>query len=108
MLVGYYRGRELIYAASVRASIPPDFRRVLLPHFEKLRIPGCPFATLPDRTEGRWGEGLTTAKMAMCRWLDFFIVVRIEFLEWTPDNRSRHPRFAGIRSDKDARDVFRE
>jgi hypothetical protein len=35
-----------------------------------------------------------------------FIVVRIEFLEWTPENRLRHPRFAGIR--KDAREVTRE
>jgi hypothetical protein len=36
----------------------------------------------------------------MCRWLDPFIFVRIEFLEWTADNRLRHPRFAGIRSEK--------
>jgi ATP-dependent DNA ligase len=35
----------------------------------------------------------------MCRWLDPFIVVRVEFLEWTANNRLRHPRFAGIRSD---------
>ena len=27
---------------------------------------------------------------------------------WTADNRLRHPRFAGIRSDKDAREVTRE
>jgi ATP-dependent DNA ligase len=46
--------------------------------------------------------------MALCRWLNPFIVARIEFLEWTPDNRLRHPRFAGIRSDKDAYDVMRE
>jgi len=46
--------------------------------------------------------------MVMCRWLEPFIVVRIEFLEWTPDNRLRHPRFAAIRSDKDAREVTRE
>jgi hypothetical protein len=26
-------------------------------------------------------------------------------LEWTPDNRLRHPRFVGVRSDKDARHV---
>ena len=37
-----------------------------------------------------------------------FIVARIEFLEWTLDNRLRHPRFAGIRNDKDAREVVRE
>jgi bifunctional non-homologous end joining protein LigD len=46
--------------------------------------------------------------MAACRWLEPFIVVRIDFLEWTPENRLRHQRFAGIRSDKDAREVLRE
>ena len=102
LLVGYYEGRHLMYAASVRAGIPPEFRRVLLPHLEGLRISRCPFANLPERTEGRWGEGLTGAKMALCRWLHPFVVVRVEFLEWTPENRLRHPRLAGIRSDRDA------
>jgi DNA ligase D-like protein (predicted ligase) len=108
LLVGYYNGRHLIYAGSVRASIPTEFRRVLPPHLEALRISQCPFVNLPERTEGRWGEGLTAAKMAPCCWLHPFIVVRIEFLEWTPENRLRHPRFAGIRSDKEGRDVVRE
>jgi bifunctional non-homologous end joining protein LigD len=58
ILVGYYEDRKLMYAASVRAGIPSEFRHVLAPHFEKLRIPRCKFANLPDRTEGRWGEGL--------------------------------------------------
>jgi ATP-dependent DNA ligase len=97
-----------MYAASVRAGIPSDFRQVLVLHFERLRIPRCPFANLPERTEGRWAEGLTAAKMVMCRWLEPFLVARIEFLEWTPDNRLRHARFVGIRADKDAREVVRE
>ena len=97
-----------MYAASVRAGIPAQYRGVLLAHFDALRIQHCPFSNLPDRGEGRWGEGLTVAKMALCRWLKPLIVARIEFLEWTPDNLLRHPRFAGIRSDKDARDVMRE
>jgi bifunctional non-homologous end joining protein LigD len=108
ILVGYYKGRDLIYAGSIRAGIPPEYRRGLVPHLEQLRKQRCPFVNLPDRGEGRWGEGITAAKMAMCRWLDPFIVVRIEFLEWTADNRLRHPRFAGIRSDKDFREVRRE
>jgi ATP-dependent DNA ligase len=108
LLVGYYHGRDLIYAASVRAGIPSEFRRVVVAHFEALRISRCPFANLPDRGEGRWSEGLTAAKMVACCWLHPFIVARIEFLEWTPDNRLRHPRFDGIRSDKDVRDVVRE
>jgi bifunctional non-homologous end joining protein LigD len=91
----------------VRAGIPSALRAVLAPHFEKL-LSRCPFANLPDCTEGRWGEGLTAAKMALCYWLRPFIVARIEFLEWTPENRLRHPRFAGFRSDKDARGVVRK
>src|SRR5262249_24970888 len=108
LLVGYYAGRDLMYAASERAGIPLEFRRVLLAHLEGLRVSRCPFANLPDSTEGRWGEGLTAAKMAACCWLHPFIVAGIEFLEWTPENRLRHPRFAGIRSDVAARDVVRE
>ena len=108
LLVGYYEGHKLMYAASVRAGIPAQYRGVLLTHLDELRIRGCPFANLPDRGEGRWGEGLTVAKMALCRWLNPFIVARIEFLEWTPDNRLRHPRFTGIRSDKEAREVRHE
>ena len=96
LLVGYYTGRDLRYAGSVRAGLPSEFRRVLLPHFEQLQIVRCPFVNLPDRAEGRWGEGLTAAKMGACRWLHPLLVARIEFLEWTPENRLRHPRFSGI------------
>jgi ATP dependent DNA ligase C terminal region len=98
----------LSIAGRVRAGLTARSRHALLPHFEELRVPRCPFGNLPERTEGHWGEGLTAAKMDRCRWLDPFLVVRIEFLEWTPENRLRHPRFAGIRSDKDARDVMRD
>jgi hypothetical protein len=81
ILVRYYNGHDLTYAASVRAGISAELRRAVLPRFEKLRIPRCPFSNLPDLTEGRWGEGLTVAKMEKCHWLDPFIVARIEFLE---------------------------
>jgi bifunctional non-homologous end joining protein LigD len=97
-----------MYAARVRAGLSTNVRRVLLPFLVELQTPRCPFVNLPDRTEGRWGEGLTAAKMRACRWLEPFLVARIEFLEWTPENRLRHARFTGIRSDKDARDVVRE
>jgi ATP-dependent DNA ligase len=80
----------------------------LVPPFDELRVTRCPLINLPDRGEGHWGEGLTAAKMAACGWLEPLIVARIEFLEWTPDSRLRHPLFAGIRSDKSACEVIRE
>jgi bifunctional non-homologous end joining protein LigD len=74
LLVGYYDGRNLMYAASVRAGIPSEFRRVLVRHFEALRISRCRFTNLPESNGGRWAEGLTAAKMDMCCWLQPFIV----------------------------------
>jgi ATP-dependent DNA ligase len=108
ILVGYYEGRVFVYAGRIRAGLTATSRQVLRPHFDELQIPRCPFVNLPERNEGHWGEGLTAAKMTMCRWLDPFLVARIEFLEWTPEGRLRHARFAGIRSDKDAREVTRD
>ena len=68
----------------------------------------CPFANLPETKSGRWGAGLTKAKMADCRWLKPVLVGQFEFLEWTGDNHLRHSRFIALRDDKEARDVRRE
>ncbi|MBV9498629.1 MAG: non-homologous end-joining DNA ligase [Acidobacteriaceae bacterium] len=108
ILVGYYEDGDLIYAGRVRAGFTATSRRFLLGHFEELQITQCPFKNLPERSEGHWGEGITPAKMDMCRWLRPFVVTRIEFLEWTPESRLRHARFSGIRGDKDAREVTRD
>lgn len=105
ILVGYFQDGDFMYAGRVRARLAMPSRSFLLPHFEELQVARCPFSNLPERSEGHWGEGLTAAKMEMYRWLSPFLVARIAFLEWTPDRRLRHPRFEGIRSDKDARDV---
>jgi bifunctional non-homologous end joining protein LigD len=55
ILVGYYEGRDLRYAASVRAGFSPEFRRVLLPHFEELRVARCPFAKSAGSGRGALG-----------------------------------------------------
>ena len=36
------------------------------------------------------------------------IVVQVSFIEWTGNNKLRHPRLIGVRFDKTARDVVRE
>jgi bifunctional non-homologous end joining protein LigD len=107
-LIGYYEGRYLIYAGRVRAGLVAESRRALLAHFAELRIERCPFRNLPERTKGRWGEGLTAEDMEKCRWLAPRLVAAVEFLEWTPELRLRHPRFVGLRTDKDPNEVVRE
>ena len=41
-------------------------------------------------------------------WVRPELVVQIGFSEWTRDGMLRHPRFVGVRTDKDADDVVRE
>lgn len=101
LLVGYYEGRNFMYAGRIRAGLVADSRRTLLSHFAGLSIERCPFSNLPERTKGRWGEGLTAEDMDKCRWLAPLLVAAVEFLEWTPQLRLRHPRFVGLRTDKD-------
>jgi hypothetical protein len=38
---------------------------------------GMPFANLPEKKARRWGEGLTVAKMAECRWLKPLLVGQV-------------------------------
>jgi bifunctional non-homologous end joining protein LigD len=107
-LVGYYEGKNLLYAAKVRNGFVPATRRALLDRFRGLERPAGPFQNLPETEKGRWGEGLTEEDMEKCRWLQPRLVAAIEFLEWTPEKHLRHPRFVGLRDDEKADLVGRE
>src|SRR5579872_7007175 len=108
LVVGYYEGRKLMYAARVRAGLVPASRRHLYERFKPLIVRTCPFVNLPESTPGRWGQGLTAAKMKDCIWVKPKLVANFEFLEWTDSNHVRHIRFVGLRTDKDPLDVVRE
>lgn len=108
LILGYYEGDRLIYAARTRNGFTPVVREQLFGRFRTLQIAECPFANLPEKRSGRWGTGLTAAKMKECRWLKPLLVAQIEFVEWTADNHLRHPKFVALRDDIDARQVRRE
>jgi bifunctional non-homologous end joining protein LigD len=108
LILGYYDGDRLIYVARTRNGFTPASRDKLFKQLRGLEIVKCPFANLPEAKSGRWGVGLTAAKMEKCRWLRPALVAQFEFLEWTPDNHLRHALFLGMREDKKARDVRRE
>lgn len=84
------------------ASLQPC-REQLHQRFQGLETPDCPFANLPEPRAGRWGEGLTAAKMKNCRWLKPALVGQFEFVEWTPDKHLRHSRFVALCKDSKPR-----
>lgn len=108
LVIGYYDGPNLIYAARTRNGFTPASRVELFKKLKPLEIAECPFANLPEKKAGRWGAGLTAAKMAECRWLKPVTVGQFEFVERTSDQHLRHSRFIALRDDKKAVDVRRE
>lgn len=108
LVVGFYSGGALMYAARVRAGLVPATRRELQQRLKPLIVAECPFANLPELTSGRWGQGLTAAKMQKCIWAKPKLVANFEFLEWTGTNHVRHIKFVGLRTDKNPRQVVRE
>jgi len=108
LVFGYYEGKELLFAAKTRNGFTPPLREALMRKFNGLEQVDCPFYNLPEKREGRWGQGITAAKMKDCRWLKPVLVAQFEFVEWTPDNHLRHSHFVALRTDKKATDVVRE
>ena len=108
LVIGYYDGAKLMYAARTRNGFTPASRMELFKKIKPLEIKECPFANLPEKKAGRWGAGLTAAKMSECRWLKPELVGHFEFVEWTSDHHLRHSRFMALRHDKKPKNVVRE
>lgn len=108
LIVGFYRGNDLRFAARVRAGFVPASRRAVFEKIKHLKTAKCPFVNLPEIGEGRWGEGFTAEKMKGCVWLKPKAVARIEFREWTDADHLRHPTFVALRDDIDPRKVVKE
>jgi bifunctional non-homologous end joining protein LigD len=94
LLLGYYRGRKLVYAGKVGTGFDHDMLRRLGRMLAGLETGSSPFAA----------DGLPSG----ARWVKPKLVAQIAFAEWTRDGRLRHPRFLGLRDDKKAQEVVRE
>ncbi len=100
LIFGYYEGKRLNYVARCRNGFTPALRADLAKRLRGLEMAECPFSNLPEARSGRWGVGLTAAKMKECRWIKPELVARVEFAEWTLDDHLRHSKFVGLREDK--------
>jgi len=67
---------------------------------------GRTLKTLEHRTPPLAGEDVPD--QPDIHWVRPEKVGEVGFTEWSGDNKLRHPRFIGLRRDKDAADVVRE
>ncbi|WP_082974750.1 non-homologous end-joining DNA ligase [Mycobacterium sp. E3247] len=95
LLLGYYDGRDLVYAGKVGTGFDDATLRRLHGRLSAITRDTPPFS-----------RGLVREPDA--HWASPELVVQIGFTEWTRDGKLRHPRYLGIRTDKDAAEVVRE
>jgi len=108
LLVGYYKGKNLIFIAKVRNGFTTALRREVAQIFPPLRTSQCPFANLPEPANARRGEAITAEVMPKIQWLRPKLVAQIEFTEWTKNDHLRHSRFIALRDDKKPTTVKKE
>jgi len=59
LIVGYYVGKKLKFAAKVRAGFVAHTRREMFERLGALDTQACPFENLPNEKSSRWGGGIT-------------------------------------------------
>lgn len=101
LLVGYYDDKrddkgdaELCYAGKVGTGYDDKFLIEFRARLDDHAIEECPFIDGPS------DKNVT--------WVQPYFVGEFGFTEWTNDGKLRHPRFLGLRRDKNPRDVVRE
>jgi bifunctional non-homologous end joining protein LigD len=94
LLVGYHDDRGLRYAGKVGTGFTAATLTELGAELRRRERPDPPFV---DRV-----------REPRVHWATPDLVANVEFGEWTRDGRLRHPRFQGLRPDKEAATVRRE
>jgi bifunctional non-homologous end joining protein LigD len=96
LLLGYYDKEKLIYAGKVGTGFGNGSSLSLRKKLD---------ATLQESTsfDSVAADGKRGAK-----WVKPKLVCEVEFTEWTPDGRLRHPSFQGLREDKPADTIQRD
>lgn len=95
LLLGYYEDEELIYCGRVGTGFDDDFLEFLHNRMRKIKTESSPFTDCEES-----GDDIN--------WVKPELVVEVRFTEWTDKGKLRHPRFLGLRKDKEPKDVHRE
>jgi ATP-dependent DNA ligase len=95
LLVGYYEGSDLVFAGRIGTGFDTRLLLDLRRRLDAIETPKPPFTK---------AVGLPRLR---AHWVHPEIVVQVGFIEWTANDKLRHPRLLGVRFDKTAREVIR-
>jgi DNA ligase D-like protein (predicted ligase) len=96
LLVGFFEDGKLKYAGKVGTGFDDAFLTKWREKFNRIERKTSPFHDFNDTNNDR------------NHWITPKYVGEFGFTEWTENNKLRHPRFLGIRRDKNAKEVKKE
>src|SRR5919109_2504980 len=99
LVLGYFRGGELVYAGNVGTGFNSREIEKLLDRLRPLKRSTSSFREVPKMPKVRKSDVI---------WVEPRLVCQVEFAEWTHDGRLRAPSYKGLREDKFADEVRRE
>lgn len=95
LLIGFYDDGKLKYAGKVGTGYDDNTLDYLHKKMKNIKTKNSPFDA----------KDLPTKNI---NWIKPKLVAEIGFTEWTQKNRLRHPRYLGLRDDKEPKKVVRE
>lgn len=97
LLLAYHEDGKLVYAGRVGTGFDDAMLTDLRRSMDQMARKTPPLDEKPDAAASR-----------RATWITPKLVGEVAFTEWTEDGRLRHPRFIGLRDDKDPDQVVRE
>jgi bifunctional non-homologous end joining protein LigD len=95
LLVGFYSKGKLVYAGKVGTGFDTRTLKDLKKQLSAMEQPTPPFSSYSLPKKG-------------VHWVRPKLVAQIAFTEWTGADKLRHPRYLGLRIDKNAAEVVKE
>lgn len=95
LLIGYYEDKELSFAGKVGTGFDDETLRDMTRKLSSFERKSSPFVSKDIVDKG-------------VHWVSPRLVAQVAFTEWTDDGKLRHPRFIGLRRDKNPKEVVRE
>lgn len=95
LLLGYYEDGDFQYAGQVGTGFDDEELRNLHDELSRIERKTSPYENAEIKDND-------------VHWVTPKLLAEVGFTEWTNDNKLRHPRFLGIRTDKNPENVHKE
>lgn len=95
LLLGFFQNNKFIYAGKVGTGFDEQMLTLIYNKLLNIKQKICPFYNFNEKTNE-------------ITWVEPHMIAEVRYTEWTITGKLRHPRFIGLRYDKNPYEIVRE